>query len=247
MTYGGARALTFEAIIAINQVLDTAEYHQDFFAGADAILQNSENLMELPFDPGIPPTLDAGQLGAIARDAKNSRAVYEFLGAIDSANASDRRLWTYQALATFRPYMESRWPLEGISNWKGRARNRWLMGTPTRGRLIRHGVSRLWWVASLTYDPSCRFPLAVAAEDPFAYTDAVLQNEDRLNALFDREVGAIPSLVRAVLEHAAEGNGQGSDDHVRAVMKELTLIYGYRDVGVLEDKALRSLVDSIAV
>jgi hypothetical protein len=45
--------------------------------------------------------------------------------------------------------------------------------------------------------------LAKIADNPYAYARAVFRNEDRINALFDREAGAISTVTRAVLEHAA--------------------------------------------
>ena len=59
--------------------------------------------------------------------------MYEYLGVMDPANASDRRLWTYLAFATYRDYMEARWPLAEVRNWKNRAETRWLMPAPTAG------------------------------------------------------------------------------------------------------------------
>lgn len=243
MTDSRGRALTYTALVELKNALDRSTTPEDFLAEADAIIGESDNLLELPFDTETPEALAAGSPGESGRDVDNAPLVYEFLGALDRANASDRRLWTYLALDTYREYMEQRWPLVGVRNWKGRAETRWLMLNATRGRLVRHGISRLWWIASLTYDAGCQYPLSkLAGNDPFAYTRAVLQNEDRVNALFDREAGAIPALVRAVLEHAANDEAKGTDDYIRALMKELTLVYGYRDVAVLDDHGLEALV-----
>ena len=176
----------------------------------------------------------------------NAPLVYEYLGAMDPANAADRRLWTYLALATYRDYMEARWSLTDVRNWKARAETRWLMVTATRGRLVRHGIARLWWVASLTYDPKCQHPLTRDSEDPWAYTSAVLRNEDRINALFDREAGAIPPLVRRVIEHVNADPTRAADQYMRDLMKEVTLVYGYRDLGSLDDGRLHEVVAAAA-
>jgi hypothetical protein len=247
MTKVRARALTFEALVQLKLVLDRVTSASDFLAEADAIVDNPQNLLELPFDTGEPEPLVPGNDRDTGRDVENGPAVYEYLGAMDRANASDKRLWTYLALATYRPYMSERWPLVTDGrDWKRRAGARWLMGSVSRGSIVRHGVARLWWVSSLTYDATCQYPLSTVDRDPFAYTRAVLQNEDRINALFDREVGAVAPLVRCVLEHAAESRSWAKDDHIRAVMKEMTLIYGYRDLAVLNDQQLRELVYGFA-
>jgi hypothetical protein len=111
--------------------------------------------------------------------------------------------------------------------------------------LVRHGIARLWWVTHLTYDAKCEHPLSRVDDDPYAYTRAVFRNEDRINALFDREAGAISSVVRSVLEHAGKNATYGRDQHVRAVMKELTLVMGFRDLGVLSATDLDELIEEL--
>lgn len=236
-----ARALTHAALVALKEALNQAENPDDFLAEADAIVKNPENVLPLPFDSGTPDGLEPGSSGDSGRDVENAPLVYEFLGALDRSNASDRRLWTYLAFSTYRDYMDKRWPLSEVRNWKSRVTDRWLMPNATRGKLVRHGIARLWWVASLTYDPKCEHLLSQTS-DSFAYTREVFRNEDRINSLFDREIGANPSIVRSVLEYAAQGGINGTDKHLAALMKELTLVYGYRDIGVLDALTTRTLI-----
>jgi hypothetical protein len=163
-----ARAVTYAALVSMKAALDKADSPADFYAEVDAILAQPSNVLELPFDTEQPDPLDAGGVSATGRDVDNAPLVYEFLGPIDRANASDRRLWTYLAFVTYRDYMEKRWPLDSSAGWKRRVETRWLMLNATRGRLVRHGIARLWWIASLTYDPKCQHALSKATGDPFA-------------------------------------------------------------------------------
>jgi Family of unknown function (DUF6339) len=238
------RALKHGALAAIMDVLNGANDANDFLAAADAIVGSPANQLRLPVDPTTPDELEAGPAGATGRDVGNAPKVYESLGPIDRANASDGRLWTYLAFSTYRSYMEQRWPLN-VPSWKRRVKDRWLLTGTTRGRLVRHGIARLWWVADLTYDRNCQHPLSVAFGDPFAYAKATFKNEDRVINLFDREAGAIPHLVRVVLEHAESSPDLGMDQHIRHLMKELTLVYGFRDIEVLGEEGLRELVSSL--
>lgn len=246
MTAPRARAVTYNALSQLKAALDEAATPEDFLAEADAIISRRENLLEMPIDLGPPDPLGLGVSGAQGRDVDNAPVVYEYLGAMDPANASDRRLWTYLALATYRDYMERRWSLREVRNWKSRVESRWLMLTATRGKLVRHGIARLWWVAALTHDPKAEHPLSRASHDPYAYTRAVLRNEDRVNALFDREAGALPALVRRVLEHVDEDRSRGADKYIRDLMKEITLVYGYRDISALDDRRLVEVVAAAA-
>lgn len=246
MTAPKARAVTYSALTQLKQALDAAKTPADFLAEADAILARPANLLELAVDNGEPDPLDPGTTGTQGRDAGNAPLVYEYLGAMDPSNASDRRLWSYLALATYREYMETRWPLTDVRNWKSRAETRWLMLTATRGKLVRHGIARLWWIAALTHDPQLQHPLSQAADDPFAYTRAVLRKEDRVNALFDREAGAITTLVRKVLEHIGADGPRDGETYLRDLMREITLVYGYRDIEALDDAALELAIAAAA-
>lgn len=238
-----AKALTYGALKDLKLALDAASSPEDFFAEADATLSNPESVLQLPIDLGVPDPLDPGAQQSSGRDVDNAPLVYQYLGALDRANASDRRLWTFLAFGTFREYMEKRWPLDPEKNWKSRVEDRWLMLNATRGSLVRHGVARLWWVTTLTYDATAQHPLSRAAADPFAYTREAFHREDRILALFDRESGALPGLVRAVLGHVAQGGVFSEDKHIRALMKEMTLVYGYRDLGTLDETEVSTIID----
>lgn len=240
----GAAVLTESALMYLNDALEQAASPADFLAQADAIIEKPENRLPLPTDLGDPdPIRPSGTKGV---DIANAPAVFEYIGLQDRSNASDPRLWTFLAFSTYRAYMEERWPLDAKSaSWKNRVRDRWLLRSATRGRLIRHGIARLWWVTDLTVDTKCEHPLSKATGDPYAYTTAVFQNEDRINALFDREAGAITSVMRSVLEHADKDSSYQRDSHVRAVMKELTLTMGFRDLGVLSPADLDALIEEV--
>lgn len=234
-----ARALTESALVQIHEASHVSADPDDFLGRADAIVARPENQLLLPVPLGTPDTISPSQ-GSGGIDSDNAPRVHEFLGEMDRANAADPRLWSYLALVTYRSYMEARWPLDEVQDWRARARTRWLMAGVTRGKLVRHGIARLWWITHLTYDPEGRVPMTV--DDPYALTRLVFANEDRVLALFDREVGAIPSVARAVLAHIATGDDHGKDKHVRELMKVVTLMYGYRDLGILADEDVEDLV-----
>ena len=245
MSSAAARALTGIALHDLQEALEIADRPEDFLAHATFIVTNPVNTLALPYDSEDPDPLTIGSSGARGRDVDNAAPVYEFVGAIDRANASDGRLWTYLAFVTYREYMEQRWPLVG-DKWKNRVRDRWLLTRSTRGSLIRHGIARLWWVTNLTYDPHLEQPLTSSSGDPFAYTKAVFGNEDRVLGLFDREAGAVPSVVRGVLDHVEADPSRSADKYVRKLMKEVTLAYGYRDLMALTDDQVRVLIDEAA-
>lgn len=239
-----ARAITESALLDIFNALDTAAKPEEFFSSVDAIITKSDNQLLLPVSLGTPDPLKTE--GTRAVDVDNAPFVHQYLGEMDRANASDARLWSYLALATYRQYMEKRWPLKESSvdadAWKRRVKDRWILhtGSVTRGRLVRHGIARLWWVSHLTYVPKASE--GIAKNDPYAYAREVFKSEDRLNAIFDREVGAYPKVMRAVLDHAAHLGKNATDKYLHKIMQYLTLVHGYRDIGVLDFSVVCDLV-----
>lgn len=242
------RALTELALVELNESLREASDPDDFLGRADAIVCKRESQLPLAVSLGTPdPLASEGSRGI---DVKNGPLVHEYLGELERANAADARLWTYLAFATYRTYMQARWPLVASTSspdaWRRRVRDRWLLlaGQVTRGSLVRHGIARLWWVTHLTWVPDAQE--GIAAGDPYAYTREVLRNEDRINAIFDREVGAIESVRLAVLDHAAANPAEATDKYLQHIMKALTLVHGYRDLGALSKDAIFELVEAAA-
>lgn len=239
-----ARALTESALLDIYNALEVAADPEEFFSSVDSIISKPDNQLLLPVSLGTPDPLKVE--GSRAVDIDNAPLVHQYLGEMDRANASDPRLWSYLAFATYRQYMEKRWSLDKTSAdadaWKRRVQDRWILpiGSVTRGRLVRHGIARLWWVSHLTYEPTASE--GIAKEDPYAYTREVFKSEDRLNAIFDREVGAYPKVIRAVLDHAASHGSEATDKYLRKIMQYLTLVHGYRDIGVLDFSVVCELV-----
>jgi hypothetical protein len=238
-------ALTTPALTAVNGALSEAEDPADFLGRVDVILRRPGALHALAVDHGAPDPLDSStRQGGI--DVANAESVHRYLGVMDRANAASAPLWTYTAFVTYRAYMEERWPLHGLKkedSWRSRARDRWLLLSPSRGKLIRHGIARLWWVADLTVDMEQRYPLSM--DDAYGYTRETFRNEDRIINIFDREVGAVPALMRAVLERAAAGGRAADDKPFRTLMRAFTLIDGYREVSMLDERALPQLVEAL--
>jgi hypothetical protein len=52
--------------------------------------------------------------------------------------------------------------------------------------------------------------------------------------------------MRAVLDHAADLGKNATDKYLHKIMQYLTLVHGYRDVGVLDLSAVRELVGMAA-
>lgn len=236
-----AAVLTESALADIVLAIDRADVPEDFFAEVDAIMGKHSNLLPLPLDLGQVEPLKIAD-GSTRRDVDNGPLVFEYLGALDPSNAADPRLWTYLALSTYREYMSHRWPVVGKRNWRRRLKDRWVMQSPSRQNLVRNGIARLWWVTSLTFDGGLKGKLAADTRDQFAYARVAFALEDVVVGLFERELGSLDSVARAVLQEVHDNELSGND--VKDLMKELTLVYGYRDIEILNEREVRELIKS---
>ncbi|WP_404386955.1 DUF6339 family protein [Knoellia locipacati] len=237
-----AMVLRKDATDAVWSALEESASTAGFLETSSSITADPANLLELPFNTSALPELLAGQDRATS-EFNNAVAIYEALGAMPRVAAADERLWTYLALGPFRPYMEGRWPLDGLRSWKKRTQDRWLIKSATYGTLIRHGIARLWWLAELTYDPTLQSPLSRELEDPWAYLRVALANEDRIVAIFDRDSGLNPTLRLALLEFCHRN--EPSEAELRSLMKEVTLLAGYRDLSAVDPASLLPLLEEL--
>lgn len=229
-----ARVVTERGLSDLVASLGDADTPDDFLARSRVIVSDPGRTLPLPTPPGVAEAIRPGSRGGI--DVANAPAVHEYLGEMSRANAADPRLWTYLAFATYRSYMLERWPLDPSLNWRGRIADRWLMTSSTRGRIARHGIARLWWLAHLTFDPA-------DTDDPYAATRTVLSREDAVIGLLDREIGAIPVVAREVVDHLAADPSHLTGSHIRRLLLGLTLAHGYRDLGMLDAAGVRELID----
>lgn len=232
------RCFTWDALVEIRSLVDEVQDAHSFFVEADRLLDQPDSTLALPFATGGLPSLTTdGDRRQYEPD--NAANLYASLGAMPPVAGADSRLWTWLALGPYRQYMMERWsPLE-TRNWRGRLNDRWLLpaGTSTTGKLIRHGLSRLWWLADLTHQPSA---LTTPNHDEWHYLRLALSSEDIVLAIFDRETGAIPALRFALLDQIALW--EGGAERIRSLMKEVTLTYGYKDLTYLSRADATQLV-----
>ncbi|QQQ64329.1 DUF6339 family protein [Paenarthrobacter ureafaciens] len=88
--------------------------------------------------------------------------------------------------------------------------------------------------------------LAREAQDPYAYLRLALSKEDRFLALFDRDLGMIPELRFAILEHLGKDPAYLREGYVRELMKEVVLVTGYRELAALTRSGLHSMLEDVS-
>lgn len=227
-----------DTVALILTKLDGADTPGDFLAQIDELSTDHDQLLTRD-------SIDLEEpLSTKRLDSGNAEILFEAVGQIDRVNAALPGLWTYLAFNTCRQYMTDRWPLDGVRNWKERAKQRWILPTtPRRGRLIRHGIARLWWAAELTYDGSFEHPLSKTNDDPYAYTKWVFGVENRLLQLFDRSVGENQKVMWAVMDSMQHGTD--SSDAIAGVSRDVLLEMSTRQLGLLNPTELEAVIDPI--
>lgn len=241
-----SKIYTKNALILLKEALKESEHSEDFFMAVDELNNQSESVLE--YSPAIEFERDLLPPANQSSELDNAKTIYEALGAIDRANASDPRLWGYLALNTFREYMSKRWPLKSgnadIRSWRSRIEQRWLMSEcPSRAAMTRHGIARLWWLPELTYDGSMKHSLSQETNDPYAYTAWLMANQQRVVDITEREYGSDPEIRRAIIEVLSR-SGKTSDNDMKSMAKRVQINLSYRDLGVL-DEGLNGAMDSI--
>ena len=134
-------------------------------------------------------------------DFENSILLYDKLK-LTETQATDTRLWSYLTHVKFWNYMRKRWDTkkfgedEELSNEKEKNRSinfivwRYHLKTTNKRRLIRNGISRLWWYAHLTVDNS--------RDNRFELTQALLSDLDIAQNLLERTFGSNKAVLHGI-------------------------------------------------
>ena len=234
------RIFTNDAIANIQIDLAEADNADEFLARVDERAADPEQTL-----PSSVSIQLARPLSTHVNESENAIDLYEALPDLDPVNASDPRLWDYLAFTMCRTYIERRWPIKSEGNWKGRTKDRWFFLHPSRGVLIRHGIARLWWIANLTYDQDCSHRLSSRNGDRYAYTRWVLENEDRVIAIFDRRLGSDTRLRFALLDAMQASSRKNNSGAIRDAARQIRLQQSYRQFNVIERDELEKAVSSI--
>lgn len=180
-------------------------------------------------------------------DLENSITIYDAFKSLSETQASDSRLWTYLTHVTFWNYMRKRWPIEKIEEdselfeEEGSGNRkveyilwRYHLKTPNRRRLIRNGISRLWWYSHLTYNPN--------KEDPYELTRILLAHQDKAQSLLERSLGSNNKVLIAVLEYLKTNPGL-SREQIRDKIKEINLVGGVKNLHLLDTKEIIDIIN----
>lgn len=171
-----------------------------------------------------------------SNDIENAILIHgAFKDVLKPVQAADRRLWIALTHTEFYPYMISRWPVENEANESG------TNGTITdryfasRG-LFRNGISRLFWIAELTYDSSL--------DDPYEYTRFLMGYQDLINQVDGSSLCRNKNVLRAYLK-AMKNAGSMTERQKRLFFNEMCKRGGVRVLDALPQDVIDDLCQKV--
>jgi len=151
-------------------------------------------------------------------DAMNAVALHRGLPNLSRLQASDARLWTRLAHETFWDYMRLRWPVEKYSDREKSARfvlQRYFVPRSESRALLRHGIARLWWGASLTIDQR--------RENAYELTSVLYSRLDIAQTILERALGRTRNVLIAFLDFIRTNEKQLAGDEGRSTIRQLAI------------------------
>lgn len=186
-----------------------------------------------------------------ASDVDNAIKVHQYLGSIKEIQARDPRLWAYVTHALFPTYCRERWPLpKDDKKAIDSVLTHWFVDARGLAALRRNAIARLWWAAHLTHAPwkSDEELTFLAQDDEYAYTRALLANQDIFQGALERSFGSNQRMLIALLEVVRKDpKNRQTTPFSTAFAKEVNLLSRFRELSVLPPTDLVNAFEEIAL
>jgi len=162
-------------------------------------------------------------------DIDNAITVYNSLKNLSPAAASNPRIWAYFCHESLYEYMIKRWPVKT----QNALMDRYFLSGESSRSLYRNGISRLWWIAYLTYNPQFA--------DPYYLTKVLLRRQDDMEGILGREMLTNKNVLQAFLKVLAQKDaGSYNRNSLRPMLEEINFIGGVSILDALpEDKLMK--------
>ena len=185
------------------------------------------------------PTIDAPeQLTARidpASDVDTAIALYEAYQNLNALEASSRGFWTYLTHIDLWDYMHKRFALSADmeeSVRRQRIKEKWFLGDPSQGNLMRHPLAGLWWGVKLTVAPER------GDDNKYELTRILFRDLDlATRTLGTYQLGRLPMAIKGILGYVADhpDDFQSSfEPKMRYIMKHFNSIGGVLQLGCLD-------------
>lgn len=133
------------------------------------------------------------------RDAENAIILYSAMKNLSDTQATDERIWAGMAHSDLWDYMQKRWPNGKQSAVE--ARYFFKKSNGLKRSLFVNTLSKMWWTARLTYDPS--------RKDPFELTKYFSKSLHKVIPIFSSNFMSNPVIARGLLSALIELEAAG--------------------------------------
>ncbi|GAB5410485.1 MAG: hypothetical protein BalsKO_28500 [Balneolaceae bacterium] len=172
-------------------------------------------------------------INGIENDAINAINIHKHLNGLDKVQANDKRLWVTLAHTKFFSYSVNRW---SISRKRAILDRFFYEGSGIRVRGT-NSISRLWWVAELTFDGE--------REDMYELTKAAFSMQDLFWGVFNRRIGTYTNILKTWISIAKKNKHLGSKE-LQLIPKGLNAIGGNMFLGSLDQNEIKKFIFEIA-
>lgn len=173
-------------------------------------------------------------------DADLIQQIHEPLALLPQPVASDAGFWSWLACSYGRSFVWCRWstaknPPEDLDTVSellavGETRFRFQMKGGLAG-VSRHALARYWWLAD-------------SLEGDYELAGRIIRNQDIFQAIYEREVGIVPHLPKALVEVFDIGteNAPGGEAFREIVMKTIQQLSVVTRIETLDYERTKELV-----
>lgn len=181
-----------------------------------------------------------------ALDTENAIRLYSKHKTLSTTLASSNHFWTTLAHTSYYHYMQARWPMDESAKLSSVETRYFFTSTNQKSR-ARHGLTRLWWIAHLTYDEKNE-------EDPYYYTKLATKDQELYNLIMETKhvaqnktaLFAMLDIIMEIIVLAEEGKIEkfNKRNFFRDTMQQINLIGSVTVWDMLsQDEAKRKLMD----
>ena len=168
--------------------------------------------------------------GGAKDDVENAIRIHDWLKGLSRAEANDPRLWVTLTHREFFHYVRERWSITRETSSASIISRFFFSGSGIQAR-TRNAISRLWWLAELTYEPG--------VEDPYALLKLTLSHQDMQLNLYERRFVMVEPLRRLIPRFYSDADGnarfKNHKNDFRHIYKGLTAWSASTPIAMLSD------------
>lgn len=205
--------------------------------GGDALYIGRDSFAK-EYDTLVSPTIDAPTHLAERVDPKSdvntAIALYESYSSLNALEASSVGFWTYLTHVDLWDYMQRRFPLAEEQSALAREkkiREKWFLGEPSQGSLLRHPLAGLWWGVKLSVAPE-------RGDGKYDLTRILYRDIDLLaRTLGTYRLGRLPAAMKGILGYVFDHKNDFESEYeakMRYIMKHFNSIGGVLQLSCLD-------------